>query len=87
MWVWRNRRIPPSKFIPSCQEFTKVEQCEGEPWPVGRISHAACCLGYGGDHAQLLVTGGIGEDNKTLKDAWLFDLSSGKWREVREQKT
>ena len=63
--------------------ITKVEPREGEPWPVGRSSHAACCLGYAGDHIHLLVTGGIDGDSKVLKDAWLFNLSMKKWKEVR----
>ena len=64
-------------------KFTKVEQGVGEPWPVGRIGHAACCLGYDSNNAQLLVIGGLDENHKTLKDTWLFNISSGKWKEVR----
>ena len=60
-----------------------MEPREGEPWPVERNSHAACCLGYAGDHIYLLVIGGLGKDNKPLKDVWLFDLSLKKWKEVR----
>ena len=48
-----------------------------------RSAHAACCLGYGGDHIHLLITGGLGRDNKALNDVWLFSLSLKKWREVR----
>ena len=55
---------------------------EGESCPVGRSSHAAVCLGYGGDHPQLLITGGLGVGNKVLSDSWIFDLQSGRWREV-----
>ena len=60
-----------------------MEPREGEPWPVERWSHAACCLGYAGDHIHLLVTGGLGSDDKPLKDVWLFDVSLKKWKEVR----
>ena len=60
-----------------------MEAGEGEPWQVGRADHAACCLGYAGDHIHLLVTGGADRDNKTLKDLWSFDLSLKKWKEVR----
>ena len=60
-----------------------MEPCEGEPWPVGRGEHAACCLGYTGDHIHLLVTGGRGGDGKVLKDSWLFNLSLKNWKEVR----
>ncbi|XP_064393442.1 uncharacterized protein LOC135340942 isoform X2 [Halichondria panicea] len=52
----------------------------GEPWPVGRSSHASCCLNYGQDHPQLLVYGGLG--NKTLGDMWILDVDTGKWTEV-----
>ena len=60
-----------------------MEPHEGEPWPAGRSAHAACCLGYAGDHIHLLVTGGIGRDGKTLNNNWLFNLLSKKWKEVR----
>ena len=60
-----------------------MEPREDEPWPVGRDSHAACCLGYAGDHIHLLVISGRGRDDKTLRDVWLFDLSLKKWKEVR----
>ena len=55
----------------------------GEPCPVERTAHAAVCLGYGGDHPQLLVTGGRDAREKFLKDTWILDMQSGKWREVR----
>ena len=60
-----------------------MEPREGEPWPVVRDDHAACYLGYAGDHIHLLVTGGTGGDGKPLKDVWLFDLLLKKWKEVR----
>ena len=60
-----------------------MEPREGEPWPVERSAHKACCLGYAGDHINLLITGGRGRDRKPLKDVWLFDLSLQKWKEVR----
>ena len=59
-----------------------MEPHEREPWPVGRSRHAACCLGHGGDHIHLLVTGGIDDNIKTLNDIWLFNLSLKKWKEV-----
>ena len=55
----------------------------GEPCPVKRCNHAAVCLGYGGDHTHILVTGGKGAGNKVLKDAWILDMQFEKWREVR----
>ena len=62
-----------------------MEQQEGEPCPVGRSYHDAVCLGYGGDHPQLLVTGGVDKDDNVLSDAWMLDLQSCRWREVRVQ--
>lgn len=50
---------------------------------MGRSAHATCCLGFGTEHPQLLMSGGIGDDWKTLKDCWLFDVSSRSWKEVR----
>ena len=40
------------------------------------------CLEYGGDHPQLLITGGVDEDYEVLSDAWILDLRAGKWKEV-----
>ena len=54
----------------------------GAPWPVERASHAACCLNYGEEHSQLLVTGGKGNYTTTLQDAWILDVNSGRWKEV-----
>ena len=51
---------------------------------MGRSGHAAVCLWNGGDHPQLLVTGGRDENDKVLSDAWLLDLQAGRWREVRQ---
>ena len=61
---------------------TKLERQEREPWPVGRSAHAACCLGFGSQHPHLLVTGGVDNDDKTLRDAWLFDVTNRRWKEV-----
>ena len=49
-----------------------------------RVDHAACCLNFGDVHPQLLVTGGVDKKGKTLSDAWLLDINTGRWREVRE---
>ena len=65
------------------QEWTKLEWPEGAPKPVGRDSHAACCLNYGEEHPQLLVTGGVDNGGNTLQDAWILDVNSGRWSEVR----
>ena len=64
------------------QIISKLEREEGEPWPSGRSFHAACCLGFGSQHPHLLVTGGLDNDNKNLGDAWLFDMTKRKWKEV-----
>ena len=60
-----------------------MEQGEGEPWPVERLYHTACCLGYAGDHVHLVVFGGVSRDSKALKDMWLFNVQLKKWKEVR----
>ena len=64
------------------QEWTKLEKTEGAPWPVGRDSHAACCLNFGEDDPQLLITGGVDDNGNSLQDAWILDVNSGRWREV-----
>jgi len=66
------------------QEWTKLEMTDGAPWPQQRSSHAACCLNYGQDHPQLLVTGGKDNNDNTLNDMWILDVKSGRWREVRD---
>ena len=69
------------------QHFSKMD-IQGESCPKGRDEHAAVCLGYGGDHPQLLVTGGFTSEGFTndgvvLSDVWMLDVQSGRWREVR----
>ena len=66
------------------QEWTKLERQEGARCPVERSSHAACCLNFGQDHPQVLVTGGLNKDGNTLSDMWILDVKSGRWREVRD---
>ena len=63
------------------QHFSKMDT-QGESRPKERDSHAAVCLGYGGDHPQLLVTGGNAGGN-VLSEVWLLDVQSWRWREVR----
>ena len=60
-----------------------MDHHEGQPCPVARCDHAAVCLDYGGDHPQLLVIGGRDAGLKVLNDAWMLDVQSGRWREVR----
>lgn len=50
---------------------------------MARLHHAAVCLGYGGDHPELFVNGGLGQDDTVLGDGWMLDVQSGKWSEVR----
>ena len=64
------------------QKWTKLEKSEEASWPVERSAHAACCLNYGEEHPQLLVTGGLGKNNNGLQDAWILDVKSREWREV-----
>ena len=64
------------------QHWSRLDIKEGEPCPEVRAYHAAVCLGYGGDHPQLLVTGGRG-CRKVLSDVWILDIQSRRWREVR----
>ena len=64
------------------QKWTRLERPEGAPRPVERSSHAACCLNYGEEHPQLLVTGGRDNEDNTLQDVWILDVNSGRWREV-----
>ncbi len=59
-----------------------MEPVQGEPWPVERSRHAACCLNYGQDHPQLLVHGGVGNDGKVLGDMLILDINTGKLTEV-----
>ena len=65
------------------QEWTSLERPKGAPWPVRRDSHAACCLNYGEKHPQLLITGGVDNNGNPLQDAWVLDVKSGTWKEVR----
>ena len=64
------------------QHWTRVDIQEGEGCPTRRSDHAAVCLGYGGDHSQLLITGGVDDCDRVLSDSWILDLHSGRWREV-----
>ena len=65
------------------QHWSRLDIKKGDPCPVKRANHASVCLGYGGDHPQLLVTGGRGGGVKVLSDVWILDIQSRRWREVR----
>ena len=49
---------------------------------MGRFNHIAACLGYGGQHKTLLISGGFGNID-VLDDMWLLDPQSGRMEEVR----
>ena len=65
------------------QSWSKLNKSEGGPWPEERVHHAACCLNYGQQFPQLLVTGGLDRQGRLLGGVWTLDVESGKWREVR----
>ena len=49
---------------------------------MGRSLQAACCLNYGEEHPQLLVSGGMDKDGNILRDVWVLDVEAGTWKEV-----
>lgn len=73
------------KFQKKClllQHWSKLNKPGGEPWPEERAGHASCCLNYGKQHPQLLVTGGENRCYEVLGDAWILDVESVRWRKV-----
>ena len=56
---------------------------EGVPWPQNRCYHIAACLGYGGQHQRILISGGAYGGVEMYDDMWLMDPQSGKMEEVR----
>ena len=52
---------------------------------MARNAHASVCLGYDGDHPQIVVIGGTDAGNKVLSDMWLLDVVSGRWKEVSDK--
>ena len=68
------------------QVVSKLEKQEREPWPVEKVAHAACCFSFGTKNPHLLVTGGLDNEGKTLKDVWLFDVTNRRWKEVGQVK-
>ena len=64
------------------QEWSKEEGHSDDKYPVKRRNHVAACLGYGGQHPQLFISGGIDSSYKVLDDIWLWDPKSNKWKEV-----
>ena len=54
----------------------------GDPWPERREDHIATCLGYGGQHQRLLISGGY-RGPANYDDMWLMDPQSGGMKKVR----
>ena len=46
------------------------------------MGHVAACLGSGGEHTAVLVSGGVG-GRDTFSDMWLLNPQSGKMEKVR----
>ena len=63
------------------QDWRKLSRSD-EVWPKERYYHAACCLNYGQECPQLLVSGGFGRENVLLADFWILDIDRELWREV-----
>ena len=59
------------------------QHTQGDPWPGRRGYHIATCLGYGGQHLRLLISGGWGGLGVVYDDMWLMDPQSGRMEEVR----
>ena len=55
---------------------------EGDPWPLSRFDHVAACLGYGGQHQRLLISGGFAGGRTAADDMWLLDPQSGRMEKV-----
>ena len=54
--------------------------------PPGRSGHAACYIGgplLGTERPQLMVMGGLDNNFGVQTDAWVLDIDSSKWTEVR----
>lgn len=75
----------------SCQEnyyaIQVIKECSYQG-PKNRLGqHATICLGFNSDKTQVLMCGGRlptkPDSSELLPDAWMFDLNSEKWKEVR----
>ena len=49
----------------------------GGPWPGERADHAACCLNFGQEHLQILVTGGWDNDKniQVMLVFWMWTVA------------
>ena len=66
----------------SVKDWLRIPPWSGEDGFVGRYSHAAVCLDYGGEKPLLLVTGGLDETGTVLSDMWLIEVFSGRRKKV-----
>ena len=66
------------------QNWRKLNKSGDGLWPEERIHHAACCLNYGQQFPQLLVSGGLDKQNKPLADLWILDIERENWKKVRD---
>ena len=53
------------------QNWRKLNKLGDGLWPEERSDHASCCLNYGQQFPQLLVSGGLDRQNKPLADLWI----------------
>ena len=79
--IHRNSTVQSQIF--SLQTWSNLSKSEDESWPEKRSKHAACCLNYGQQYPQLLVTGGVNTEDKPRADAWILDIERKNWRNVR----
>ena len=66
------------------QNWNKMNKLGDGPCPEERSGHAACCLNYGQQFPQLLMSGGLDRQGKPLADLWILDIERGNWRKVRQ---
>uniref|UniRef100_A0A1X7SNC8 Uncharacterized protein n=1 Tax=Amphimedon queenslandica TaxID=400682 RepID=A0A1X7SNC8_AMPQE len=62
-------------------------QCIRKPeaidqWPVGRYFHAGAIIITGSDCPMLVISGGMDDDNDTLDDCWIFNITQHSWIKV-----
>lgn len=55
------------------------------PWPLGRDDHSACVKN--GTCPLLLTVGGVNNQFNTLGDLWVFDVDSGRWKQISAPQT
>jgi len=70
----------PILFSLNLQTWTQYK--ESDPWPGRRWSHSASCVGLGGQHQRLVISGGS-DGGVTYDDLWILDPRSGRTEKVR----